>query len=155
VAVFIRSGGTWTQQAFIKASNPGKEDWFGSRLDLSGDGDTLVITAQLEDSAAQGINGKQDNDAAQEAGAVYLFTRTGTSWTQRAYIKSSNNEAFDEFGSAVAASRDGRTFAIGARGEDSSAKGINGNQSDNSMKESGAAYLFASTPASLPERGTK
>ena len=155
VAVFVRQGTQWTQQAFIKASNPGKEDWFGSRLDLSGDGNTMVATAQLEDSAAQGINGKQDDDSAQEAGAAYLFTRTGTTWTQRAYIKSSNNEAFDEFGSAVAVNKDGRTFALGARGEDSSAKGLNGNQADNSMKEAGAVYVFTYNPTTSTQRGTK
>ncbi len=140
--VFVRSGATWTQQAFIKASNTGKEDWFASRLQISGDGNTLAAAAQLEDSAAQGINGKQDDDSAQEAGAVYLFSRTGTTWAQKAYVKSSNNEAFDEFGSSVALSRDGHTMAVGARGEDSAAKGINGNQADNTVKEAGAVYVF-------------
>ena len=140
--VFVRSGTTWTQQAFIKASNTGKEDWFASRLQISGDGNTLAACAQLEDSAAQGINGKEDDDSAQEAGAVYLFSRTGTTWVQKAYVKSSNNEAFDEFGSSVALSRDGRTMAVGARGEDSAAKGINGNQADNAVKEAGAVYVF-------------
>lgn len=155
VAVFIRNGTQWAQQAFIKASNTGKEDWFGSRLQLSGDGNTLAVAAQLEDSAAQGINGKQDDDSAQEAGAVYFFTRTGTTWTQRAYVKSSNDEAFDEFGSSVALSRDGRTMAVGARGEDSGAKGINGNQADNSVKEAGAVYVFSYNPSSSTQRGTK
>jgi hypothetical protein len=140
--VFVRSGAMWTQQAFIKASNTGKEDWFASRLQISGDGNTMAASAQLEDSAAQGINGKQDDDSAQEAGAVYLFSRTGTTWAQKAYVKSSNNEAFDEFSSSVALSRDGRTMAVGARGEDSAAKGINGNQADNTVKEAGAVYVF-------------
>jgi hypothetical protein len=140
--VFVRSGTTWTQQAFIKASNTGADDWFGSRLQVSGDGNTLAAAAQLEDSAAQGINGKQADDTAQEAGAVYLFTRTGTTWVQKAYVKSSSNEAFDEFGSSVALSRDGRTMAVGARGEDSSARGLDGNQADNSAKEAGAVYIF-------------
>ena len=151
--VFVRNGTTWTQQAFIKASNAGKEDWFGSRLALSGDGNTAAIAAQLEDSAAQGINGKQDDDSAQEAGAVYFFTRTGTTWAQQAYVKSSDNEAFDEFGSSVSLSRDGRTMAVGARGEDSGAKGINGNQQDNSVKEAGAVYVFRYDPAA--PSGTK
>jgi hypothetical protein len=146
--VFVRSGTTWTQQAFIKASNTGKEDWFGSRLQLSGDGNTLAAAAQLEDSVARGINGKQDDDSAQEAGAVYFFTRTGTTWAQNAYLKSSNNEAFDEFGSSVALSRDGRTLAVGARGEDSGAKGIKGNEMDNSVKEAGAVYIFTFNPTS-------
>jgi hypothetical protein len=140
--VFVRSGTTWTQQAFIKPSNSGKDDWFGSRLQISGDGNTLAVSAQLEDSVAQGINGKQDDDSAQEAGAVYLFSRTGAAWVQKAYIKGSNNEAFDEFGSSAALSRDGRTLAVGARGEDSGARGINGNQADNSVKEAGAVYVF-------------
>jgi hypothetical protein len=146
--VFVRQGTQWAQQAFIKASNTGKEDWFGSRLQISGDGNTLAIAAQLEDSAGQGINGKQDDDSAQEAGAVYFFTRSGTSWAQKAYVKSSNDEAFDEFGSSVALSRDGRTLAVGARGEDSGAKGIDGNQADNSMKEAGAVYVFTYNPSS-------
>jgi len=109
---------------------------------LSGDGNTLAVAAQLEDSAAQGINGKQDDDSAQEAGAVYIFSRNGTTWAQKAYVKSSNNEAFDEFGSSTALSRDGRTLAVGARGEDSAAKGIDGNQADNTAKEAGAVYVF-------------
>ena len=145
--MFVRQGTQWAQQAFIKASNPGKEDWFGSRLQLSGDGNTLAISAQLEDSAAQGINGKQDDDSAQEAGAVYLFSRSGTQWTQRFYAKASNDEAFDEFGSSVALSRDGRTMAVGARGEDSSAKGVNGSETDNSTKEAGAVYVFTYNPS--------
>jgi FG-GAP repeat protein len=145
--VFVRQGAQWAQQAFIKPSNPGKEDWFGSRLQISGDGNTLAVSAQLEDGAAQGINGKQDDNSAQEAGAVYLFGRTGTQWAQRVYVKSSNNEAFDEFGSSVALSRDGRTMAVGARGEDSSAKGTDGNQGDNSTKEAGAVYVFTYNPS--------
>ena len=143
VYVFVRTGTAWTQQAYVKASNTGKEDWFGSRLTLSGDGNTLAAAAQLEDSGAQGINGKQDDEAAQEAGAVYFFTRTGATWAQRFYVKGSNTEAFDEFGSSVALSRDGRTMAVGARAERSAAKGVNGNQGDNSAAEAGAGYVFA------------
>jgi hypothetical protein len=155
VVIFIRNGTQWAQQAFIKASNTGKEDWFGSRLQLSGDGNTLAASAQLEDSGGQAVNGKQDDESAQEAGAVYFFTRSGTTWAQKAYVKAANNEAFDEFGSSVALSRDGRTLAVGARGEDSSAKGINGNQADNSLKEAGAVYVFAYNPTSSTQRGTK
>lgn len=140
--VFVRSGATWTQQVFLKASNPGKEDWFGVRIAISGDGNTVAVGAQNEDSAATGINGKQDDDSAPEAGAVYLFTRTGTTWTQHSYVKASNTRAGDEFGSSLALTRDGRTLLIGARGEDSAAKGVNGNQSDKSMRDAGAAYLF-------------
>lgn len=141
--VFVRSATTWTQQAFLKASNTGREDWFASRIAISGDGSTLAIGAQLEDSDAKGINGRQDSNGASESGAVYLFTRTGTTWMQQAYIKGANTEAFDEFGSSVALARDGRTLAVGARAEDSAAKGINGNQADNAADEAGAVYIFS------------
>jgi hypothetical protein len=143
VAIFVRNGGAWSQQAYIKASNTGQEDWFGVRLALSGDGNTLAVGAPNEDSNAQGINGPQTNDAATEAGAVYLFTRGGAAWSQLAYVKGANTEAFDEFGGAVALSRDGRTLVAGAKGEDSSARGATGNQADNSLDEAGAAYVFS------------
>ena len=142
VYVFVRNGAAWTQQAYIKPSNAGKEDWFGSRLAMSGDGNTIVVGTQLEDSGAKGINGNQKDESAQESGAVYIFTRTGTTWAQQYYVKGSNAEAFDEFGSSISVSRDGKLVAVGARNEASSAKGINGNQADNSASESGAVYLF-------------
>jgi len=140
--VFVRNGATWTQQAFIKASNTGFNDWFGARVALSGDGNTAAIASPLEDSAARGINGKQDDESASEAGAVYVFQRTGTTWQQRAYIKGSNTEAFDEFGSSVALDRTGRALVVTSRGEDGNAAGANGNQADNSVEEAGAAYVF-------------
>jgi FG-GAP repeat len=115
--VFVRSGGAWTQQAFIKASNPGKEDWFGVHLALSGDGNTLAVCAPNEDSAAKGINGKMDDDSADGAGAVYVFLRTGTAWAQHAYVKAGNTTEFEEFGSSAALTRDGRMLAVGAHFE--------------------------------------
>jgi hypothetical protein len=140
-AVFVRTGTSWQQQAYIKPSNPSAGDQFGIRLALSRDGNTLVVGAQTEDGSAQGVNGPQNDDAV-EAGAVYVFTRTGTTWTQRAYVKGSNTEEFDEFGSTFALTPDGRTLVVGARGEDS---GSAGNPADNSVDESGAAYVFQLT----------
>jgi hypothetical protein len=143
VYVFVRNGGTWTQQAFIKASHPGKEDWFGSRLGLSGDGNTLGVGAQLENGNSKGINGNETDLTAEDSGALYLFTRTGTTWVQKAYMKGSNTEAYDEFGSSMAFSKDGKVMAVGARGEGSAAKGVNGNQNDNSAMGAGAVYIFS------------
>ena len=140
--VFVRNGGTWTQQAFMKASNPSKNGWFGVRLGISGDGNTVAVSSPQEDSASKGINGSQTDLTASESGAVYFFTRTGTTWKQQAYVKSSNSDASDEFGSSLALSRDGRTMVVGARGEDSGAKGMNGNQADNSVRDAGAAYML-------------
>jgi len=141
--VWARSGETWVEQAFIKASNPALEDWFGVRLALSGDGSRLLVGAALEDSAAKGVNGRQDDDSAEDAGAAYLYSRTGTTWSQLAYIKASNTDAYDEFGISVAMSHDGRTAAAGARMESSAARTVNGTQDDNEAGQSGAAYVFA------------
>ena len=52
---------------------------------------------------------------------MYLFTRAGTTWQQRAYVKGSNTEAFDEFGSSVALDRTGATLVASAKGEDGAA----------------------------------
>ena len=150
--VFVRNGTAWTQQAFIKPSNTGENDIFASRLALSGDGNLFVASSQLEDGNGKGLNGNQKDDSATDAGAVYLFTRSGSTWTQQAYIKASNNEAFDEFGSAMALSRDGRVLVVGSRGEDSAVKTINGNQNDNSADEAGAAYVFGISVAAAGSR---
>lgn len=125
--VFTRTGTSWSQQAFMKASNSGKEDWFGAHVALSGDGNTFVAAAPNEDSAAKGIGGNQQDDSAQEAGAAYVFTRTGNAWGASLYLKGADNRQFDEFGSSVALSRDGRIMAVGARFAD----------------KAGAVYIFS------------
>ena len=112
VYVFVRNGTAWAQEAFIKSSNPGKEDWFGSRLMLSGDGNTLAVGAQVENGGSKGINGNQKDQSAEDSGALYLFSRTGTMWKQTAYTKASNADAYDEFGSAMALSRDGKLMDV-------------------------------------------
>ena len=140
--VWVRNGTTWTEQAFIKPSNPQLQDWFAVNLAVSGDGNTLVVGASMEDSNARGINGDQQNNSATESGAAYLFTRSGTTWTQQAYIKADNADEYDEFGVSIAVSGDGRTLITGARMESGGAAGINGNQNDNSVPESGAVYVW-------------
>ena len=142
VYVFVRNAGTWTQQAFIKSSHPSNEDWFGARLNLSGDGNMLAVGAQLENGNSKGINGNQNDLTAEDSGAIYLFSRSGTTWVQEAYFKGSNTEAYDEFGSSMSLSSDGKIIAIGARSEGSAAKGVNGNQGDNSAMGAGAVYVF-------------
>ena len=142
VYVWVRNGNNWTEQSFIKSSNPDIEDVFGYRLALSSDGSTLLVGAPNEDSNAQGINGNQMDNSALEAGAAYLFTRTGTAWTQRSYIKGTNTRAFDLFASSVAISADGKLMVAGAPIESSGAKGVNANQKDTSAQGAGAGYVF-------------
>jgi hypothetical protein len=136
--VFARLGSSWTQQAYLKASNTGAVDIFGISVSVSEN--TLVVGARREDSSATGLNGDQANDGATDSGAAYVFVRTGSIWTQQAYLKSSNSGAGDYFGFFVAVSGD--TIAVGAPYEASNATEVNGNQSDNSMGFSGAAYVF-------------
>jgi FG-GAP repeat len=136
--VFIRSGTTWRQQAYLKASNTEAGDKFGYSVAISGN--TVVVGALDEDSNATGVNGIQNNNSAARSGAVYVFTRSGTTWSQQAYLKSSNTDAYDNFGSPVAIS--GNTVVVGAWAEASNATGVNGDQSDDSADASGAAYVF-------------
>ena len=139
---FVRDGAAWSEQAFLKASNTGFNDWFGSRLALSGDGHTAAVGASLEDGGARGIDGRQNDDSALDAGAVYLFRRSGSTWRQHAYIKGANTEAYDEFGSSVALDRAGTLLVATALGEDSSGTGGDLTPPDDSIDAAGAAYVF-------------
>jgi len=136
--VFVRNGTNWTQQAYLKVRNGEADDQFGQAVAISGD--TIVVGALWEDSAARGVNGSGGNNNAPESGAAYVFVRNGTNWTQQAYLKASNSEAGDEFGFAVAISGD--TIVVGARREDSAATGVNGGQNNDDVPEAGAAYVF-------------
>jgi hypothetical protein len=137
--VFVKNGGTWSQQAYLKASNTDNSiDYFGMSVAISGD--TIVVGAPSEDSNAKGVNGNQSDNSADIAGAAYVFVRSGVAWSQQAYLKASNTDRYDDFGQSVAISGD--TIVIGAHFEDSNAKGVNGNQSDNSADWAGAAYVF-------------
>jgi hypothetical protein len=91
--VFERAAGTWTQQAYLKASNAEAHDDLGASVALSSDGTRLVGGADNEASAAVGVGGAQGDDSAPGAGAVYLFARASASWTQQAYVKASNTDA--------------------------------------------------------------
>lgn len=138
VYVFARNGTTWAQQAYVKASNTEALDVFGAAVTL--DGDTLVVGAVLEDSAAAGVDGDQSSNAALDSGAAYVFVRNGTTWSQQSYVKAQNTDASDRFGLPIAI--DGDTVVIGARYEDSAASGVNGDASNDDLESSGAAYVF-------------
>ena len=145
VYVFSRSAGVWSQQAYIKASNTNAGDLFGSSISISNDGNTLAVGATSEDSNATGVNGDQNNNFFSSSGAVYIFTRTGSTWSQQAYIKASNTNTSDEFGNTLSFSGDGNILAISAFFESSCATGINGDQTDNNCFLSGAVYIFTRT----------
>ena len=112
--IFTRSGTTWTQQAKIQATDKQANDSFGWSVAISGD--TIVVGAYAEDTGGS------------DAGSVYIFTRSGTTWTQQQKIQASDLQASDQFGFAVAIS--GETVVVGARFEDTGGNGA------------GAAYVF-------------
>ena len=110
------------QQAYLKSDNNGAGvgttqagDLFGNSVAVSGD--TVVVGANGEDSSTTGVN-SIPNESALSSGAAYVFVRSGTTWSQQAYLKASNTGASDSFGCSVAVSGD--TVVVGAYGEDSS-----------------------------------
>jgi hypothetical protein len=147
VYLFTRSNVGWSQIAYVKASNPGSHDGFGLSVALSADGSTLAVGAPGESSVAAGIDGNQTDNSAESAGAVYLFARNSTGWSQQAYVKASNTEPYDFFGRSVALSTDGATLVVGAPGESSSTSGIDGDQTNNLAPGAGSVYLFARNSA--------
>jgi hypothetical protein len=144
VYVWVRNPTTrlWTQQAYVKASNPQESAGFGRNLAIHGD--TIAVGMMGDASNATGINGNQTNRTAPSAGAAYIFERTGTTWTQRAYVKASNARENGYFGSAIALSA--TTLAVGSMSESSNAKGVNGDQTNTSMPNAGALYTFVRDP---------
>lgn len=138
VYVFTRDDAGWVQQAYIKARHPGIDDLFGASVALSADGFTLAVGASSEDGSARTINGDETDDSAPAAGAAYVFTRSGNTWSQQAYIKPNNLDDYDAFGTRVALSVDGMTLAVGSPGESSNGSG----KDDNSLAASGAVFVF-------------
>ncbi len=138
VYVFVRNGTTWTQQAYLKASNPGRLDRF-EQVAISGD--TIVVGAFQESS-----NGTPGNTSLPGSGAAYIFVRSGTTWSQQALLKASNAEAGDSFGQAVAIA--GNTVVIGADRED----GNGTSPTDGSAPLAGAAYVFTRSGSTWTEQ---
>jgi len=129
-------------QAYVKASNTTVPQFRSFGRSVALEGDTFVVGAD-DPSCSRGVNGDQTNSSCPNAGAVYVFTRTGDTWRQEAYLKASNTEAGDHFGTRVSLSGD--TLAVSALAESSCARGVNGNQADNNCQFSGAVYVFART----------
>ena len=100
VYVYVRSDSTWSQQAILRASDAQASDKFGQSVSISGDGSYAIVGARGENS---------------NAGAVYVFTRSGSTWTQQAKLTASDAEANDQFGWSVSINPDATYAAVGAR----------------------------------------
>jgi hypothetical protein len=83
------------QQGKLTVPEGGANDEFGVSVALSGN--TLVV-------GSPGANGAQ--------GAAYIFTQSGSAWTQTAKLTASDGVAGDSFGSSVSIS--GNTVVVGA-----------------------------------------
>ena len=108
--IFTRAGSTWTEQAKIVASDPETADQFGSAISISSDGSTVAVGAPYEDTGGE------------QTGSMYIFTRSGSTWTEQAKIQTSDDADDDRFGAfKIALSSDGNTAAAASYTEDTGA----------------------------------
>lgn len=121
VYIYTRTGTNWVQQAKMTANDGSANAYLGYALSMSSDGSTVV-------ASAIGANGT--------AGAAYVYTRTGGTWSQQAKIIADDGAAEDTFGVSVAISGNGSTIAVGSYYDDD--KGNN----------SGSVYVFTRTGSS-------
>ncbi len=140
--VFVRGQAGWEQQAYLKPAVVGDSQG-GDNLGVSVaiDGDVAVVGATRERSGSTGINSTPD-ETSSTAGAAYVFVRSGSEWTQQAYLKpaaTGGSLSTDNFGSAVAVS--GGTVVVGSFGERSGSTGV-GAVPDESAVGAGAGYVF-------------
>ncbi len=118
--VFARTGSSWSQQAKFTAATAAVSNRFGTSVAVAGN--TAVIGASGD-----------DDDAGSRSGSAYVFTRSGSGWSQQAKLTAADGAVHDRFGISVAVSGD--TAVIGAFGD------------DDAGTDSGSAYVFAPNPA--------
>jgi hypothetical protein len=119
--IFIRSGTIWTQEAILSASDKSPNgDRLGYSVDMSGDGTRIIVGAPY--ATPSGVT---------NAGKAYIFSRSGTTWTQEAILTASDKATLDYFSSSVSIDDTGRRCIVGAYAAD--AGGLN---------NAGSAYIF-------------
>lgn len=101
--IFVFSGSTWTQQAKIQHSDSSFGDNFGTRVSMNDDGTVVACSAPKKGYPYP------------ESGAVYIFTRTGSTWTEQAKIQAQDISHADWFGRCLAMSGDGSMVVIGSQ----------------------------------------
>ena len=112
--IFTRSGTSWNQQAKLIPNDAAAYDHFGSSVSISGD--------------AAIVGNRQDDDNGNNSGSAYVFTRSGTSWSQQAKLIASDGAANDFFGNSVSIS--GNNAIVGA------------DSNDENGTDFGSAYVF-------------
>ncbi len=157
VYVFERSEGIWTQKAKLKPSYIQWNQQFGASLALSADGTTLAVGTPGDWTTTGGINPdgsvydpkKVENYG---SGAIFVFSKSNSTWSQQAYIKPAVTKAENQFGRVVSLSANGNTLAVGTSIDSSQATGVNGDQLDTSSLNSGAAYVFIRSGATWAQK---
>jgi len=131
--VFVTSdnwGASAPAETYVKATSPVADDNFGTSVSLNGSGSTLSVGAPFSANT----------------GTVYRIVNNGT-WAggiaSEQVITPPSGNIGDQFGFSVSSSATAGSLAIGDKGEDSAATGINGDKTDNSAPDSGAAYVYA------------
>jgi len=109
-----------SQEAKLTAGDGAQGDQFGWSVSLSGDGNTALVGARLDDTTA-GMN----------AGSAYVFVRNGNAWSQQAKLTADDGATNDAFGTSISVSRDGNTALVGAHMHDTTMG-----------TDAGSAYVF-------------
>ncbi|MBS0466522.1 MAG: integrin [Proteobacteria bacterium] len=131
---------------YFKASNA--SSMFGSSVALSADGGTMAVGAEDERVFVADSNGNPTTATSSNSGAVYVFVRAADNrWSQQARLNAGYTGAavqrnIARFGSSLALSSDGNTLAVGAPGESSNARGVNGDPTNMATPDAGAVYVF-------------
>lgn len=134
VYIFTYNGSSWSQQQKIVPSGYSNTySLFGFSLALSADGNTLAVGAPNDESAGPTV----------ELGAAYIFTRSGSTWTQRTkLIPSGYIGNFVDFGRSISLSSDGTILAVGSPYEGPNAGSVN----------PGAVYIYTGSGASWAQQ---
>lgn len=99
VYVFKRSGNNWIQQAKLMDTASQAGELFGTDVDISYDGKTVVVSAVAKDAGM---------------GRVFIYNRTGTKWNLTNSFAANDGNSFDWFGNAISLSANGKVLAAGA-----------------------------------------
>lgn len=119
--IFIRSGSTWSEEAILTASNKAANDLFGADVNISSDGSIAAVAAYSSEFAGY-----------TDCGVVYLFTRTGSTWSQQAILSASDKGNTSYFGHSLDMDETASTLLIGAL-----------NASPSGVAGAGSAYIFS------------
>jgi len=117
VFIYTRSGSTWTEQAYVSPSDGAASDNFGWHISMNGAGDRLLVYSRYDD------------DGGDSTGSIYVYTRSGSTWTQAAKVTKTSPSAYDYWGK-VSLNETGDVFVT------------SGDTTSNSVAGSGKLYVY-------------